>query len=104
MLKLIFEFRKGIFFIRLIGNLNKDSYQTIESEVKGLIEDNHFKYIVFNINYLETIDLTGLSYITKIYYLTKENKSNLILCDKTNKLKVLLNNSVPNICDELEVL
>ncbi len=104
MLKLIFEFRKGIFFIRLIGNLNKDSYLIVEDEIRELIEDNHFKYIVINTNYLETIDLTGLNYITKIYYLIKENKSNLILCDKTNKLKELLNNIVPNICDELEVL
>ena len=104
MLKLIFEFRKGIFFIRLIGNLNKDSYTLIEKEVTSLIEDNHFKYIVINTNYLDTIDLTGLNYITKIYYLTKENKSKLVICDKTNLLKVLLNNNVPNISDELEVL
>ena len=104
MLKLIFEFRKGIFFIRLIGNLNKDSYTLIEKEVKSLIEENQFKYVVVNTNYLETIDLTGLNYITKIYYLTKRNKINLVICDKTNLLKVLLNNNVPNINDELEVL
>ena len=27
MLKIIFEFRKGIFFIRLIGNLNNQNYE-----------------------------------------------------------------------------
>lgn len=104
MLKLIFEFRKGIFFIRLIGDLNKNSYINIENEIKELIEDNHFKYIVINTNYLETIDLTGLNYITKLYHLTQKNRSNLIICDKTNLLKVILNNNVPNINDELEVL
>ena len=104
MLELNFEFRKGIFFIRLIGDLNKESYSKIENEVKNLIIDNKFKYIVVNINYLKTVDLSGLNYITEIYYLTKESKSNLVICDKSNLFVVLLNNNVPNINDELEVL
>ena len=67
MLNVNFEFRKGIFFLRLIGNLNKENYQKIEKE-------------------------------------TKESKSNLVICDKFNIFKRLLNNNFPNIHDELEVL
>ncbi len=104
MLKISFEFRKGIFFIRLIGNLNKESYKQIEVELNSLINDNKFKFIVINTNYLNEIDLTGLNYLTKLYYMTIENKSNLIICDKFKIIKTLFNNNVPNIEDELEVL
>ena len=104
MLKISFEFRKGIFFIRLIGDLNKESYKEKEDELKELIINNKFKYIVINTNHLRTIDLDGLNYITKIYYMAKENDSNLVICDKFNVFSTLLNNNVPNIKNELEVL
>lgn len=104
MIKINFEFRKGIFFIRLIGNLNKESYKQVEIELNSLINDNQFKYIVINTNYLKTIDLTGLNYLTQIYFMTITNKSNLVICDKSKRINTLFNNNVPNIADELEVL
>lgn len=104
MLNINFEFRKGIFFLRLIGDLNKESYKQKEKEIKELILKNNFKYIVINTNNLSNIDLDGLNYILKICYMTKENKSNLVICDKFNILKRLLNNNFPNISDEIEVL
>ena len=93
MLNINFEFRKGIFFIRLIGDLNGESYRNKEKELIELITQNKFEYIVLNINYL-----------TKMYYITKENKCNLIICDKFKIFKTLLNNNIPNIENELEVL
>ena len=104
MLKLSFEFRKGVFFIRLIGELNSITYSAIEKELNELIIENKFKFIVVNTNYLERIDLNGLNYITKIYYLAKDNESSLVICDKHKVMQTLLNNNVPNIEDELEVL
>lgn len=104
MLKISFEFRKGIFFIRLIGDLNKESYKQIDDEINELITINKFKYIVINTNHLKNVDLDGLNYITKIYYLTKENESNLVICDRLKIFKILLNNNVPLINDELDVL
>ena len=104
MLKISFEFRKGIFFIRLIGDLNKESYKEKEEEIKELIINNKFKYIVINTNHLRTIDMDGLNYITKIYYMTKDNDSNLVICDRFNVFSILLNNNVHNIKNELEVL
>lgn len=104
MLNINYEFRKGIFFIRLFGSLNKETYYKKEDELEGLITENKFKYIVLNTNYLNDIDLDGLNYLTKIYYLTRICNSNLVICDKYNILKILLNNNVPNINSELEVL
>lgn len=104
MLELIFEFRKGIFFIRLVGDLNKESYQKVENELNQLIKNNKFKYVVINTNYLKTIDMTGINCITKICFLTIENKSNPVICDKYKIFKTLLNDNIPSITDELEVL
>jgi len=104
MLEINFEFRKGIFFIRLIGNLHNKSYQKEENNLKNLIISNQFKYIVINTNYLEQVDLDGLNYLLEIFYLTKTNKSNLVICDKNSIFKRLLNNNIPSIKEEIEVL
>jgi len=104
MLKVIYEFRKGIFFIRLLGTLNKKNYQENEKILDEIISVNKFKYIVVNTNYLEKIDLEGLNFIINIFNKTKECDSNLVLCDKYQIVKKLFNLNVPNIKDELEVL
>lgn len=104
MLEINFEFRKGIFFIRLIGNLSKETPIDKINELNKLIIDNKFKYVVINTNYLNMVDLTGLSYLTEVCCVTKEIASNLIICDKSKLLKTLLNDNVPNINTEKEVL
>lgn len=104
MLEINFEFRKGIFFIRLIGDLNNKNYESEEIKIKNLIIENGFKYIVINTNYLEKVDLDGLNYLLEIFYITKENQSNLVICDKSNIFKRLLNNHIPSISEEIEVL
>ena len=104
MLSINFEFRKGIFFIRLFGSLNKETYTRKEHELNNLILNNKFKYIVLNTNYLNDIDLTGLNCLTKLCYLTINNESNLVICDKYHILNTLLNYNIPSINSELEVL
>lgn len=104
MLKINFEFRKGIFFIRLIGNLNNKNYMKEDLKLKKLIIDNKFKYIVINTNYLEKVDLDGLNYLIEIFYITRQNESNLIICDKNSIFERLLNKNIPSIKEEIEVL
>lgn len=104
MLEINFEFRKGIFFIRLIGNLNNQNYKQEDRNLKDLITENNFKYVVINTNYLEKVDLDGLNYLLEIFYITRLNKSNLVICDKNSIFKRLLNNNIPSIKDEIEVL
>ena len=96
-----FEFRKGIFFIRFIGDLTSSKQN---DNLLELINENKFKYVVVNTNYIKNIDLSGLNYLTKIYYITKESNCNLILCDKSKIIKELFNNNIPSIENEIEVL
>ena len=104
MLEINFEFRKGIFFVRLFGDLNRETYTKKDNYLKELLTKDCFKYIVLNTNYLTTIDLDGISYITKILLMAKNNTNNLIICDKSRMFSTLLNNNIPSIEDELEVL
>ncbi len=104
MLKVICEFRKGIFFIRLLGYLNKSNYIEKEELLTQIILFNKFKYIVINTNYLEKVDFEGLKLILNISKKTIESGSNLVLCDKYQIVKKLFNLNVPNIKDEMEVL
>ncbi len=102
MLNINFEFRKGIFFIRLFGNLADNTYKNKVLYLRKIIKDNRLKYVVLNTNYLKNISLDGLNYLTK-NLLTIKN-TNIIICDKTKIIKTLLNGSVVTIEDELEVL
>ena len=104
MLEINFEFRKGIFFMRLIGNLCNKNYYNKKEQIKNLIIYNQFKYIVINTNYIEQVDLEGLNDLLEIFYVTKESNSNLVICDKNNIFKRLLNNNFPIIKEEIEVL
>ena len=104
MLKINYEFRKGIFFIRLMGNLNNKNYENKELELKKIIIENKFKYLVINTNHLNKVDLDGLSYLLEIFNITKDIESNLVICDKSSIFKRLLNDTIPSIKEEIEVL
>lgn len=104
MLRISFEFRKGIFFIRLIGNLSNQNYLKKDEVLKNLIIKNKFQYVVINTNYLDKVDLDGLNYLIGIFQMTKQSTSNLVICDKKSFFKRLLNNNIPSIKSELEVL
>ena len=95
MLKVNTEFRKGIMFIRLKGNLSKDNISNIEC--------NDFKYVVFNLDNLLSIDSYSIKYI--INYNRKKVKDNgkLIICDSNNSLvNNLFKDVIPIIDNEIK--
>ena len=102
MLKINYEFRKGIFFIRLIGDLNKRNYYKNEKYLYDLINYNGFKNVVLNTNMLRNIDIYGINYIACFCDILRENNSRLTLCDKSNVWKSIFGNNIDNISSELE--
>lgn len=93
LLKTNMEFRKGILFIRVKGDLNK-------STIRGVI-DKDFKYIVLNIDDLYSIDTYSIKYLNKIYKLYEKNNNKFIICDKFNISKKLLKD-IPKINREYD--
>ena len=87
------EFRKGILFIRLKGDLNKDT-------IKGII-DKDFKYVVLNIDDMYSIDSYSIKYLNKIYRLYENNNNKFIIWDKFNVSRKLLRD-IPKINREYD--
>ena len=94
MLNINMEFRKGILFIRLNGSLNKEN-------INNIIEPNGFKYIVFNLDKLYSIDNYSINYFLKINKLLNKKKGKLFICDK-NSNKNIIFDEIPKISNELE--
>ncbi len=91
MLKTSMEFRKGILFIRIKGDINKNT-------VKEIIDED-FKYIVLNIDNIYSIDSYSIKYLKKLYKDYKNKKGNIIICDKFNISRKLFK-EIPKIDNE----
>ena len=93
MLKTNMEFSKGILFIRLKGDLNKNT-------IKGII-DKDFKYIVLNIDNMYSIDSYSIEYINKLYKIINNSSGKMVICDKFNISRKLLKD-IPKIDKEYD--
>ena len=93
MLKTSMEFRRGILFIRLKGDLNKNT-------IKGVI-DNDFKYVVLNIDNMYSIDSYSIKYLNKLYKSFESTSGKMIICDKFNISRKLLKD-IPKINNEYD--
>lgn len=80
MLDINFEFRKGVLFIRLKGELTKKNIKKLDEEVTTLIRDNGIRNVVFNVSKLDKIDLKGISRLFYNYELCKKNRGISLLC------------------------
>ena len=103
MLKINYEFRKGIFFIRLIGDLDKNNYYKQENFLEELISYNGFKQVVINTDLLRNVDIYGINYLINFNKILRSKNTKLVLCDKTNIWRTLFGNQIQHINNELEV-
>ncbi len=103
MLKMNYEFRRGILFIRLSGTWNDNTSPSIRTSIQDLINYGGIRNIVFNIDGINTIDLNGISFIVNYYHLIKANDGQFLICDKDKNLSMnILGNLIPNINYETE--
>jgi len=93
MLDINFEFRKGVLFIRLKGELTKKNIKKLDEEVTTLIRDNGIRNVVFNVSKLDKIDLKGISRLFYNYELCKKNRGISLLCciNNNNIMKKIKN-------------
>ena len=86
MLKINMEFRKGILFIRLRGELTKKTVNKLNEDVTMLIIKNGIRNIVFNIEDLDLIDIKGINALLYNYEITNNNQGKSMLCGVNNTL------------------
>lgn len=89
MLNISYEFRKGILFIRLIGELTKSTSLQLKSEITDMIEDNGITNVVFNISKLSFIDDCGMNNLLKNFEICRRNHGNALLCGVNQKIKII---------------
>lgn len=92
MLKVLMEFRKGILFVRLYGMLNSDSKKIFQIKVKEVIIDAGIRYVVLNIDNLDSITKDGIKEIKSLKKIIKKMDGEFFLFGGDIKeLKSLVN-------------
>lgn len=93
------EFKKGILFIRLQGNLTKSSNSEFRNIVFPIVLKNEFKYIVLNFSNLNTIDEKGIESLIDLNNIVGSWKGKTSICNlNNNNLKIKIYNSELSNC------
>lgn len=91
MLYMFLEHNKGILFVRLEGNLIRETSYKINSYLIPVIIKQKIKKIVININKLEKIDLTGYEALINLRDASKEVRGEIYFSNNNEKHDQLLN-------------
>ena len=82
----LFEFRKGVLFIRLRGVINKNTYIDYD-EITSMIKNNGIKNVVINLEKVYKIDMKGTNLLFYTYEIVKQNKGILMLTNVNDLIK-----------------
>ena len=99
MLSISTEFRKGIFFVRLVGRIDNEGYL---DDINQIIDNIGIKYMVLNLNNLNDISLESVKHIMNYNQKILKKKKYLFICDNSNIRNRLFKNTIPNIKNEIE--
>lgn len=92
MLKVLMEFRKGILFVRLYGSLNGETLETFKLEVKEVIINSGIRFVVLNVDSLESISEDGVKEIKSLKKTLKKLDGEFFLFGgEIKELKSLVN-------------
>lgn len=89
MLEILLEFRKGILFVRMSGELKKETVSILQTEVTDTVLKNGIQNIVFNIEQLTQIDMKGMSALLYHYEICKSRKGNCYICNIPSEIMYL---------------
>lgn len=87
------EFRKGILFVRLRGELNKNTIYKLDKRVTKIVKENGIRNIVFNLKNLKTIDIKGIHSLFYNYEIIRNNEGVSLLCNPNDNVKQKLKSS-----------
>lgn len=100
MLKINMEYRKGILFVRLKGNLNASTAPKFMEYTLPIIKEYGIKYLVYNLNDLLSIDNIGENALLEGQNEISVNNGKVLLVNNNVNTSVKLE----NIKDELKAL
>ena len=100
MLRINMEYRKGILFVRLKGNLNANTAPKFEEYAIPIIKDYGIKYIVYNLSELNCLDADGELALIKGGNEAKGNDGKVLIVN--NRINSILD--YDNVSNELVAL
>ncbi len=103
MLRINMEYRRGILFIRLKGNLNNNTVSKFEEYTIPIIKNYGIRYVVYNLNNIAILDNEGIGSINKSIAIIKKNKGKALVVSKKDK-SVFNNLSISNELVALDLL
>lgn len=80
MLEINMEFRKGILFVRFIGELTKNTVDIVKREVTNTLEEYGIRNVVFNVEELDKIDEEGIDIIKENSMISTKYHGRTLLC------------------------
>lgn len=94
------EYRRGILFLRLKGNLNESTSKKFEEYTFPVIKDYGIKYLVINLSELVSLDDYGKNSLEKSGLLIGNNDGRVLLINNKNNINL----NYESITDELVAL
>lgn len=94
------EYRKGILFIRLKGELTKYTYKSLGNYLIPVIYNQGIKYVVFNLANINVIDEYGKKCLKESIKATNSNKGRGLICST----HLILNNEFKIVDNELAAM
>ena len=105
MLKMDLEYKSGVLFIRLEGNLIRKTNYKINNYIIPVIIKHEIKYVIYNLEKLKTIDESGIDAILNTKCKIKNNKGTIYLCKVSDEIsKKIKRLKIKELSDELTAL
>ena len=86
MLDIDMEYRKGILFVRLAGVLDETTASKINIDVSKIINKGGIKYLVYNVENLQSINIDGINAMLDNYNTISNNNGKVVVCGLNNNL------------------
>ena len=78
------EYKKHVLFLRLKGNLNSNTSSYFSEYTMPIIDEYNIKYLVINLNSINTIDNKGYLSLKNSIETVKSNKGKVLIIDNNN--------------------
>jgi len=87
MLKMDLEYKSGILFIRLKGNLKRNVNYKLNNYIVPVLIKHKIKYLIYNLKELKSIDESGIDAILNTKCKIRNNKGIIYLCEATKEIQ-----------------
>ncbi len=102
MININYEFRKGIMFIRLLGNLTIYNSKKVLENIINIIKQIGIKLVVLNLDNIKAIDAYGINSILILNNKLREEHDKMFICSN-NCFKEKFEHQIPIISSEIDI-